>query len=125
MPIKLQRKISGSQVEAHACKWLKKRGLSLLGKNYHCYRGEIDLIMLDRQCLVFIEVRYRRQNSFGRPEETVNRKKQMKIMLTAEHFLLSHSQHQGKSCRFDVIAAQPDSSGGKLRFHWIRDAFCR
>jgi putative endonuclease len=123
MSIRLSRKLFGDKVEKQATLWLGKQGLTLLNRNYYCRWGEIDIIMEDSTYLVFIEVRYRKQSQYGSPAETVTERKQEKIRLTAEHFLLSHSQHHRKNCRFDVIAAQPGSSSDKLSFNWIRNAF--
>lgn len=123
MTIRPSKKSFGDRVEKQAERWLSKQGLTLLSRNYACRWGEIDIIMQDHSDLVFIEVRYRKQNLYGSPAETVTRQKQEKIRLTAEHFLLSHSQHQRKNCRFDVIAAQPGSSSDKLSLNWIRNAF--
>ena len=123
MSIRPSRKLFGDKVEKQATLWLGKQGLTLLNRNYYCRWGEIDIIMEDSAYLVFIEVRYRKQTQYGSPAETVTRQKQEKIRLTAEHFLLSHSQHHRKNCRFDVIAAQPGSSSDKLSFNWIRNAF--
>ena len=123
MTIRPSRKLFGNKVETQAEHWLVDKGLKPLNRNYSCQWGEIDIIMEDSTYLVFIEVRYRKQSIYGSPAETVTRKKQQKIRLTAEHFLLSHSQHRRKNCRFDVIAAQPGNSSGKLSFNWIRNAF--
>ena len=123
MGMKTATKQFGEQVEQLACLWLKKKGLTLIARNYLCKRGEIDMIMEQDNCLVFIEVRYRKQVYFGSPAETVTPPKQEKIRLAAEHFLLAHPQHQRKMCRFDVIAAQPGNSSDKLHFDWIRNAF--
>lgn len=123
MNIRPSRKLFGDKVEKQAELWLGRQGLILVNRNYYCRLGEIDIIMEDSAYLVFIEVRYRKQTHYGSPAETVTRRKQQKIRLTAEHFLLSHSQHYKKNCRFDVIAAQPGSSSDKLSFNWIRNAF--
>ncbi|HJX17417.1 MAG TPA: YraN family protein, partial [Acidiferrobacterales bacterium] len=59
--------LSGAQAEALACAHLERAGLRLLTRNYRCPQGEIDLVMDDRDTLVFVEVRYRRSNTFGTP----------------------------------------------------------
>jgi putative endonuclease len=123
MRIKIATKIFGERVERQASDWLIEQGLTLITRNYLCKSGEIDIIMEQDNCLVFIEVRYRKQVYFGSPAETITLAKQNKVRLAAEHFLLAHSQHQRKACRFDVIAAQPANSGDRLHFDWIRNAF--
>ena len=78
----------GQQAELWACQYLEQQGLALITKNYHCRRGEIDLIMRDEKALVFIEVRYRKSARFGSALESVNYKKQQKLIITAEHYIL-------------------------------------
>lgn len=109
---------SGKQAEQLACDYLQRQGLTLVTRNFHCRRGEIDLIMLDGQTLVFIEVRYRRNAYHGSALESITKAKQSRIITTAQHYLMqSGSQH---NCRFDAVAItaeQPD------QIVWIRDAF--
>lgn len=107
----------GQEKEQHACKYLIKHGLKLLVQNYCCKLGEIDLIMQDRETLVFIEVRYREQNDYGCGLESVTRAKQRKIIRTAQHYLLT-SRKQHLPCRFDVIACTKNQ-----KINWIKDAF--
>jgi putative endonuclease len=110
----------GTQVETAVSRYLKQQGLKLLASNYHCRGGEIDLVMQDKSVLVFVEVRYRKNTRFGSAAETVNKRKQSRIILTAQHYL---QQHTGKhdSCRFDVVAVSPADSG--FQFEWINNAF--
>jgi uncharacterized protein (TIGR00252 family) len=61
-----QRYLSGEQAEALACQYLLDQGLQLIDKNFRSRRGEIDLIMQDNGCIVFVEVRFRRSQAFGR-----------------------------------------------------------
>ena len=56
-------------------------------RNYQTRRGEIDLILQEEASLVFVEVRYQASSAFGRPEETVDSKKQSRLRFTAEVFL--------------------------------------
>ena len=87
-------------------------------KNYRCRRGEIDLIMQDNDSLVFVEVRYRKNNDFGGALESITRKKQQKIQTTALHYM---QNHQDMSARFDVIAIT--GTGRKQDVEWIKNAF--
>ena len=109
--------LSGAQAEDLACAHLERAGLRLLARNYRCPQGEIDLVMDDRDTLVFVEVRYRRSNVFGTPAETVDRRKQARLQAAAGHYLLAHSAD--RACRFDVVAV----SGRDARIEWLRDAF--
>lgn len=70
----------GDKVELFAENHLKKRGLKLIERNYSSRYGEIDLVMLDGLTLVFVEVRFRANTSFGSGAETVDLRKQQKII---------------------------------------------
>lgn len=111
---------SGKHYEDMACDYLRRQGLSLITRNYHCRRGEIDLIMRDRESLVFIEVRYRRQARFGSACESVNWHKQQRLIATAEHYLL-HALKSQPPARFDVVAIS--GTGADMQLDWIRNAF--
>lgn len=113
------KRTTGDLHEQNALDYLKGKGLKLLDSNHHSRHGEIDLIMQDKDTLVFIEVRYRRDKSFGGAALSVTPAKQRKIALTA----LQYIQRKGKSempCRFDVIAITGDN-GDKSQ--WIKSAF--
>ena len=70
----------GKLAEKKACDYLQQQGLKLIEKNYYCRSGEIDLIMLDKQELVFIEVRYRKSRTFGSAAESIDARKRNKII---------------------------------------------
>ena len=79
--------------------------MKLIQRNYRCPLGEIDLIMRDRHCLVFVEVRYRRQSRFGGALESIDTHKQTKLRRAALHYLNSVNGH-GSECRFDILCLQ-------------------
>lgn len=109
----------GKAAEDRACHYLQDKGLTLLHRNYRSKRGEIDLILQDAGSLVFVEVRYRRQASFGSAAESVDRRKQARLTACAQRYLQVHPQTAGLPCRFDVVAIDgPDNT-----IEWIRDAF--
>ncbi|MBL1321592.1 MAG: YraN family protein [Methylophaga sp.] len=112
----------GKQAEELASQYLQKQNLTLIDQNYHCRRGEIDLIMQDQHTLVFVEVRYRKNARFGSALESINHKKQAKIITTAEHYLLQ-SKDDYFDCRFDVIAIMPIHNSDKPEITWIKNAF--
>lgn len=111
----------GQQAEKTALSFLIKKGLVLLEKNYHSRRGEIDIIMLDKQELVFVEVRYRKSDSFGSGLESVDSRKQAKIQATAETYMQQNTKTNYNACRFDVIAMAGDIS--KPSIEWVEAAF--
>jgi putative endonuclease len=117
-----KRKI-GNQAEQLALNYLRKRGLLLIKQNYLTSMGEIDIIMLDKcnQDLVFVEVRYRSNVSFGSAVDSVTSDKQIKIIHTAQLFLQQHRKYQDFICRFDVLGVE--SNLKYPNFFWIKDAF--
>lgn len=94
----------GNVAEQVALDYLQRHGLQLLARNYHSRYGEIDLIMLDRDCVVFVEVKARKNNAWYCASESVDRRKQHKIIKTAEYYLQNYAIYADKDCRFDVIA---------------------
>ena len=111
----------GMAAEKQACRFLLDQGLELITRNYRCRLGEIDLIMRDGRGTVFVEVRYRGNRRFADGPETVDRRKQSKLVATAMHYLQSHPTAAAFPARFDVIAITPD--GGENRLQWIPNAF--
>lgn len=78
--------------------------------------------MLDKDCLVFIEVRYRTTNRFSRAGQTVDIHKQRKLIRTAALFLAKRAKFANSLVRFDVVAVDADEHGEKT-IEWIKDAF--
>ena len=112
----------GAHYEYLALRHLKSKGLKLVEKNFHCRLGEIDLILRDENCLVFVEVRYRSSNKFASAAHSVDARKQAKIARSAAMFLGRNRRFGDCRVRFDVIAFDStDSDQGTLQ--WIRDAF--
>ncbi|HEY5739575.1 MAG TPA: YraN family protein, partial [Gammaproteobacteria bacterium] len=116
------RKRLGRRAEQRALAYLQRRGLRLVTRNYRCRFGEIDLIMRDNDCIVFVEVRFRTSISFAPPALTVDTFKQSRIEKTAQSYLARHPRHADHPARFDVIAIDSaDGAAGTIQ--WIRDAF--
>lgn len=107
----------GISAEQQARDFLCARGLQLITQNYRCFRGEIDLIMRDKNDVVFVEVRSRSYSTYGSPSESVTKPKQKKIITTAMHFLQRKNWLNKINCRFDVVGIQ------KNEIDWIKDAF--
>ena len=95
----------GRAGEKRACEFLKKKGFKILETNYKTFVGEIDIIALDKEVLVFIEVKTRMDDAFGNPSEAVNRKKQEKYIKVASEYLQKNKKTESL-CRFDVIEIQ-------------------
>ncbi|HEY5544077.1 MAG TPA: YraN family protein [Candidatus Binatia bacterium] len=92
----------GQEGERLAERYLRKKGYKLVERNYRCAVGELDLIVLDRRIVVFVEVKTRTGHGFGSPLEAVEFRKQRK-MIQAAQFFLSAKGLQQREARFDVI----------------------
>jgi putative endonuclease len=113
---------SGQWAETLAYTYLFQQGLQLLKRNFRSKRGEIDLIMLDQQILVFIEVRYRKKSQrYGGSLESIDIRKQQRILTTATYYLHTHPWTQKHSCRFDAVLINGTMENPQL--NWIKDAF--
>lgn len=118
----------GQHAESACCEYLQKQGLKLLTRNYRGQRGEIDLIMQDKDALVFVEVRYRKNNVYGSALESITAEKQARVTATAEQYLQRETKM--KNGRIDVVAMArklqnktTESSSDEYTFEWIKDAF--
>ena len=111
----------GAAAEDAALAQLSDAGLRLLARNARYPFGELDLVMLDGACLVFVEVRRRASERFGGAAVSVDVSKRRKLARAAEAWLSSHRQFANASCRFDVVAVTPGAGG--LACDWIRSAF--
>ncbi len=115
----------GEDAELASCHYLKTQGLKLIETNFQCRHGEIDIIMLDKKTLVFVEVRFRKNDHFGGGLESITTSKQNKLRRTAELYLQKHSQYE--NARFDVVSMsktnQNNSQSQPYSFDWIINAF--
>lgn len=111
----------GAQAEELAARLLARHGLRLLARNVHCRGGEVDLIALDGETVVFVEVRLRRHRDFGGAAASIGRAKQQRVILAARHWLAGAGRAwSGRACRFDAVlyAALAPEAG-----EWLRGAF--
>lgn len=109
----------GQQTEHACCRYLQQQGLKLVEKNYRTRGGEIDLIMRDKNTLVFIEVRFRNSRAYGGAVESVNYSKQQRILKTAQHYCQQHSVNQ--PVRIDIVGMQTGQSE-QYEFEWVKNA---
>lgn len=112
----MNTRFRGGLAEAEACRYIKSIGMLPLCKNYKRFTGEIDLIAKDRDTIVFIEVKARKNNSKGSPAEAVTKTKQRRIIQTALMYLKENHIYSVKM-RFDVAAISEDG------IKYIRSAF--
>ncbi|AEF23539.1 UPF0102 protein [Pseudomonas straminea] len=114
------RHVSGRAAEALAREHLQDHGLRLIEQNWRGKRGELDLVMLDGDTVVFAEVRYRKHSAWGGAVESVDWRKRDKLIATATQFLQQEKRWAKHPCRFDVIAV---GHGTPASLQWIRNAF--
>ena len=99
----MQKNTYGKRSEIIASDFLKKKGYKILEVNYKNKIGEIDVIALDGDYIVFVEVKARISQKFGHPFEAIDEMKQQKIHAVASLYLVKN-QKFGTNCRFDAIS---------------------
>jgi len=107
----------GYQIEQKAMCFLQSAGLVYIRKNFHCAYGEIDLIMQDKNYLVFVEVRSRNNSQYGNAVESIVSSKQKKLIKTASYYLQQNNLYNKVDCRFDVIGQDTNQ-----KLYWIKNA---
>lgn len=108
--------VYGAEAEDEALRYLLGQGLKLKERNYTCRLGEIDLILMEGQTLVFVEVRMRRNASFGGAVESITPRKRARLLAAARHYLAG--KRGTPACRFDAVLIEGDEPP-----NWIKDAF--
>ena len=111
-------KSDGDAAENIAERYLVARGMTCLARNYRSRFGEIDLIMNHDKCLVFVEVRLRKNVRFGGAGASISQSKQQRIIAAAQHYL--SGMRSIPPCRFDALLMNELSGRG---IEWIKDAF--
>ncbi|MGP1439031.1 MAG: YraN family protein [Treponema sp.] len=95
--------VVGKKGEVLVACWLEKQGYVILERNWRVPTGEIDIIALENDFLVFIEVKTLLNTTLESLDVIVGRHKQIKISQTAKYFLQSHRQYHKLAMRFDVV----------------------
>ena len=116
------RQQAGREAEAYALLHLQQQGLQLITQNWLCKRGELDLVMLDGDTVVFVESRYRRHSGWGGALESVDLRKQERLVMAAQLFLQQEPRWADMPCRFDVVAVEGDPRNA-APLNWIKSAF--
>lgn len=111
----------GHRAENLALDYLQARGLELLARNFRSRFGEIDLLLLHRDSIAVVEVRFRTRTDRVDPLDTIDYPKQQRIRKTAEYFYAMHPAYSDLKFRFDVFIIRGDSFNHRCQ--WIRDAF--
>ena len=109
--------LRGAQAEILAEKFLAKRGLRIIARNFRIKGGEIDLICSEGDTTVFVEVRLRTSKGFGGAAASITAHKQRRLILAARHWLLRNGDC---ACRFDCVLLD---GLDEARIEWLRGAF--
>jgi len=104
----MNTKSIGDLGEAAAVKLLKRKGFKILETNYFMSFGEIDIIAKNKKTLVFVEVKTRKSDEFGKPGDAVGRSKQKRIIMVANHYISTFEEDL--DVRFDVIEVTADGN---------------
>ncbi|WP_300757359.1 YraN family protein [uncultured Brachyspira sp.] len=117
------KKAIGNLGEDIALKYLEELGFSLLERNFKGKktRGEIDLVMTKGVVIVFIEVKYRRQGSFGYAAYSISERKKRKLYETAEEYLIEKGLSFNQKCSFGAVLI--DDTHYKREISFIEDIF--
>jgi len=113
------KRAAGNRGEARAEKFLNGHGLKTFRRNWQCRHGEIDLVMFDDATVVFVEVRMRTPLGYGGGLDSVDFRKQRKLVQAASYFLARNASLAERPCRFDVVAIEGENG----EIEWVRGAF--
>lgn len=116
------RKLFGDRGERVAARFLRRRGFRILSRQWWTRWGEFDLIALDRDTIVFIEVKTRRDIRGGHPSEAVDRAKQRRMTRQALVYLKKHRRLESRA-RFDVVALVWPDGARHPRIDHLPNAF--
>ncbi len=108
----------GALAEAHAAQYLQKKGYILLEKNYRYQKAEIDIVVEKNNTLIFVEVKARKNSTFGNPEEFVSKKKQQLLFSAAENYIFDIKWKN--NIRYDIIAILNNKN---MKILHLEDAF--
>ncbi len=115
-------KLLGNQGERTTARFLRRQGFKIIARQYRTNLGEIDLICRDGDTLVFVEVKTRRSDSAGRPDEAVTLAKQKKLTQIALRYLKEQGLLEHPA-RFDVISIVWPTGSKKPQIEHYRNAF--
>ena len=93
----------GRAGEDAAASYLEEKGMKILEKNFRARAGEVDIIALDGETLIFVEVKAWSSYGIDALEHAIDAKKRHKIIETSKYFLSLHREYRYMAVRFDVI----------------------
>jgi len=110
--------MDGAAAEDRALLFLQEQGLKLVARNWRCKAGELDLVMRDADTLVIAEVRSRGRADYGAAAETVDWRKQAKLVRATRVLFAARPDLAEHPLRFDVVTLDRDGN-----VEWLREAF--
>lgn len=115
----MNKRKTGTEKELLAAEFLEKNGVRVLERNYRTARGEIDLIGMKDEVLIFFEVKYRKTTQFGYPQEAVHIQKQRTICQVSMQYMRERAEKvpHFRMVRYDVVSILDGS------ITWLQDAF--
>lgn len=113
----MNKRQTGADKEELAAAFLEERGMRIIERNFRDRQGEIDIIGYHNKYLVFVEVKYRRNESKGSALEAVGFRKQKQICKVADYYRFLHKLNMNVMIRYDVVAIQGED------IQWIQNAF--
>ena len=117
----MENRILGKWGESKARQYLKDKGIVIIGINQRTHYGELDIIGLDNDQVVFFEVKTRRSNSFGYGEESISKAKQEHLVNSAEEYIQNHPE-LGEDWRIDVIVIDGGPTHSNVEIRWFKNA---
>ena len=112
----------GNAFEAKVCEYLQNAGLKLLEKNYRVGHWELDLIMKDGKTVVFVEVKYRKNELYGGAISALSASQIERLRMAAQAYLQKKQLNESKTpCRFDLVAVTGQLNSPNI--NWIKNAF--
>jgi putative endonuclease len=115
----LHKQALGKHGEDLAVSYLQKHGYNIIERNFKARYGELDIICTKNNTLIFVEVKTRIGEKYGKPEESVTPWKLREVVKTAEYYTITHD-HLPEALRIDVIAIQLDDQNVVSSFRHIQ-----
>ncbi|MDR2786676.1 MAG: YraN family protein [Treponema sp.] len=118
-----RRVSAGRDGESRAAMYLEAAGFKIIARNVRSRYGEVDLVAIDSQTIVFIEVKSWSVYTFDNLAYGVNPEKQRRIIETAKYFLSVHREYNSMAVRFDVVFISPAAMADSEEIIHLRAAF--
>ena len=115
--MKIENFSKGRKGEDIAAKFLEEKGFTVLERNWHTRFGELDVIAIKDDVIVFVEVKLKVGDLFGTPEEMINKRKMFQVLNTAEMYLLKDPKLKALKRRIDAVCIVANKEGDVIRIN--------